>query len=203
MREIRNNTVSKVPWSLICQAWGGGGPRVSGADQARHVRMSIRDISPVIIRTLLETGQSKKVEAWKMKIQNNNRGCPESTDLRWNGRQHVSSVHIRHFAMIQHVQVQLPCLQSRTKTTCKYQNYTFSSITWYVNKPTNVQCLCSMLWVNKRNEVEENLFSLLYFVGLWNSFENHLSQDKSVTIWRYDISKLSQEFWRNGNVESR
>ena len=43
-----------------------------------HVMMSIRNISPVIIRTLLETGQSKKFEIRKMKKGGTNGGSEQS-----------------------------------------------------------------------------------------------------------------------------
>ena len=189
------------PWSVWPEVGEGPGcqaltrPGTSGCQSETSVLLLSEHYSK------LARARKLRFEKWKYIIITG--VAQRALTLRWNGRQHVSSVHIRHFTMIQHVQVQLPCLQSRTKTTCKYQNYTFSSITWYVNKPTNVQCWCSLLWVNKRNIVKEKMFYFLYYVGLWNSVENHLSQDKSVTIWRYDISKLSQEFWRNGNVESR
>ena len=185
----------------------GLGPRwgrasVSGPDHevsvssCHHVNHTHR---PVNIRTLLQTWQIMKYEAGKWKC---NSGFAQGALTSTGMADSMSLVYIRQFTMIQHVQLRLPCLQSRTKTTCNYQKYTFSSITWYVNKPTNVRCLCWSCWVNN---IEERFnffeFCCILRIVLLSRDYYHLSQDKSVTIWRYDISKLSPEFWRNGKVE--
>ena len=129
--------------------------------------------APLLSEHYSKPGRTRnlKLENWKY-----NTGVAQGA-LTWAGvADSMSLVHIRHFTMIQHVQLRLPCLQSRTKTTCNYQKYTFSSITWYVNKPTNAWCLCSLCWVNK---MEENT-TFSYFVGLWKIVERRAL---AITIW--------------------
>ena len=130
IREIWNNVSN---FSVPVMSSLGRRRSMSGPDHEPLATSSvlpiIRNIGPVIIWTLLEKDGTRKGFY----------GVAQGA-LTCSSRQHVSSAHIRHFTMIQHVQLLLPCLQSRTKTTCNYQKYTFSSITWYVNKPTNVGC---------------------------------------------------------------